>query len=458
MTRDFFMNRTFLFLIAAFFCISSLAATGNIAGTVTDIDTSLPISGADVVLRRGGSQVIGSTTTAPNGTYSFLGINPGQYNVDASASGYQTATVGAKVNNGETTTANLALQSNPGAVTGTVIDANTLLPLESATVEANFNNIVIAATLTNASGNYTLSGLPPDTYEIHAHAADYQIGTSPAVVQAGATTTVNFALNTNPGTVAGTVIDAGSSLPIEGATVEANLNNVIIASTLTDVLGHYSIPDLAPGSYKMHAHATGYQMGISSTSVTAGHTTTVDFALENNPSTVQGQITNTLTSSPISGVFVILSQGGSFIAVRVTDNSGNYTIDTLSTGNYTLTLVARGYYRKSTDFSIGVGETLTVNLTLLPNSPPKNLTGTVINNRFLLQADRIHHIAWQPSQDPSVLYYRVYRNGVILSTISANDPLIYNDHNRNSNLTDTYSVDDVNATDNVSSSVSISLR
>ena len=98
---------------------------------------------------------------------------------------------------------------------------------------------------------------------MHAHAANYQTGITGSIVQAGQTTTVDFSLEATPGTISGTVTSAGTGLPIVGVLVEVNYNNAVLYSTLTDSSGNYIITGVPPGSYEIHAHATGYQTGLT---------------------------------------------------------------------------------------------------------------------------------------------------------------------------------------------------
>jgi hypothetical protein len=80
-----------------------LVTTGSVAGTVTDTDTSLPISGANV---SAGGQ---SATTAGDGTYTIANVPTGSVTVVASASGFATDSTSVTVTENLTSTANFAL-------------------------------------------------------------------------------------------------------------------------------------------------------------------------------------------------------------------------------------------------------------------------------------------------------------------------------------------------------------
>ena len=86
--------------------------------------------------------------------------------------------------------------------------------------------------------------------------------------------TVLVAVN---GTIAGTVTNVSSGLPISGATAMTGTQ-----SDITDVNGNYSI-SIASGTYTVTASATGYQSNSTSVTVTSGAKVAQNFALTATP-------------------------------------------------------------------------------------------------------------------------------------------------------------------------------
>ena len=86
---------------------------------------------------------------------------------------------------------------------------------------------------------------------------------------------------TTTGTLSGTVKDAGTALPISGATVSITGG----PSTTAASDGTYVFTSLATGTYNVTASATGYTAVTVSASVTAGGTTSQDFSLQPSGST-----------------------------------------------------------------------------------------------------------------------------------------------------------------------------
>ena len=81
-------------LVGGVFCAAaqdrtSSNQTGSIRGTLMDTRTGAPLAGATITVRgMWGSDGRSSTATAPDGTFSFRGLPPGRYRVEASKSGY----------------------------------------------------------------------------------------------------------------------------------------------------------------------------------------------------------------------------------------------------------------------------------------------------------------------------------------------------------------------------------
>ncbi len=315
---------------------------GAIAGTVTDASTGNPIPGATINILQG-TTLITSILTDTNGQYSISEFAPGNYTVIASAPNFSAAVAGATVTAGNTTTVNFALLANPGSISGTVTDAATTNPIPGATVQVRNSFVVIATALTDANGNYNFPNLPPDTYSVTASAPGFQREVKIATVITNQVTVVNFALNSNPGAISGTVTDAVTTNPIPDATVAVFQGTTLIDSALTDVNGNYTIPDLAPGNYTVLAIANGYQSAFSSETVVAGMTTTANFALNLNPGAIAGTVTDGCTGAPLSGVIILVTDGSSVVGFGVTDPNGNYSIDTIAPGSYTVTATLSNY-------------------------------------------------------------------------------------------------------------------
>jgi streptogramin lyase len=59
--------------------------------------------------------------------------------------------------------------------------------------------------------------------------------------------------------MSGTVLDAGTKLPVQAAEVRAVASNKIITTVLTDAQGKFAIPDMKPGEYSVSAYRKFYE-------------------------------------------------------------------------------------------------------------------------------------------------------------------------------------------------------
>jgi 5-hydroxyisourate hydrolase-like protein (transthyretin family) len=273
-----------------------------------------------------------------------------------------------------------------GRVSGTVTNAATNLPLQNVSVFLYLrtpSGATFARTgSTNAAGAYTVSGLPAGTYfaqtsnsqgfvnEIYDNvtcvgscltSTMLASGTPIPVTLGNTTAGRDFALETG-GRVAGTIIDAATSSPVQNVGVSVytrvGTTTVFANSTTTNAAGEYTVQGLAAGTYfAFTSNSVGYMNEIydniqcpvncSSTvavdsgaaiPVTLGGTTAGrNFALEMGGS-ITGVITSQDTGLLLQGirveVFRRIGTSNFFANSAMTDASGVYTVRGLPTASY----------------------------------------------------------------------------------------------------------------------------
>jgi hypothetical protein len=357
---------------------------GTISGTVTDSITALPIGGATVCISTSGTCGSTTTTTAGNGTYTLSNVAPGSYQVTASATAYVTqSATNVVVATGATTTQNFALVPNPGSIGGKVTDMVSSAPIAGATVCTGTDATCSPGsntTTTAVNGTYTMSGLTEGSYQVNVVATNYVSQSVNSVsVTPGATTTKNFALVPNPGSITGTVKDSVSSTPISGATVCISTGGTCSGtSTTTAADGTYTLSLLAEGSYQVTASAIGYSSLSATVNVAPGTPTTYGFALTAGPGTISGTVTDSITGLPIGGATVCISTSGTCGSTSTTTaGNGTYTLSNVAPGSYQVTASATAYVTQSTTTNVVVstGSTTTQGFQLVPN--PGSIGGTV---------------------------------------------------------------------------------
>jgi hypothetical protein len=237
-----------------------------------------------------------------------------------------------------------------GSISGTVTDTATAAPISGATVSDGAGG----STTTNASG-YTLNNVAPGTYTVTASGTGYSTQSASSVtVTAAATTTQNFALVPQPGTISGKVTDFVTRVGISGATVSFTGPGGSSGNATTASDGTYTLSMLPEGSYTVIGAATGYNSQTDVVALAPGATTTQNFTLSPSGSTI-----------PCTGVGVTVSPPSSATAgapVTITGSASGcpgplYQFWMLVPGTSTWK-VAQGYSSKATyswDTTMAVG-------------------------------------------------------------------------------------------------------
>jgi len=126
-----------------------------------------------------------------------------------------------------------------------------------------FTNTTTTSEEPGFEGTFSLENVPAGTYTLNASADSYDDYSESIEVTAGLDTVVDVVfLVEEPGGISGNVVDAGTTLAIEGATVTVTLaggsSYSFESSTETDSEGSFSIEQLPVGSYDLTASADTY--------------------------------------------------------------------------------------------------------------------------------------------------------------------------------------------------------
>lgn len=229
------------------FTASAVPVTYSISGTVTGAVTS------GVTINLTGAATA-STTTASNGTYSVTGLANGTYTVTPSATGYtfSPASASITISGGNITTgANFA----SAAVITTYSLSGTITGPYVAGISVALSGAAIATTTTNASGNYSFTGLAAGSYTVTPALTGYTYTPSSNTATLPGTSTINFAGNSSiaSATVSGTITYAGSKAGPVYVTLMAN-GSVSGGTQAASGAGSYTIRGVPPGTYSVFAY------------------------------------------------------------------------------------------------------------------------------------------------------------------------------------------------------------
>jgi 5-hydroxyisourate hydrolase-like protein (transthyretin family) len=379
----------------------ALTAAGKLTGTVTDGVTHAALGGVEVDLYDSTDAKLKNVTTAADGTYSFVGLPTGSYEVgfvSTNASGLYfpqfyndeislPAADPVSVTAGATTSGIDAALVPPSAISGTVTNGTTSTPVEGVTVDAyDSSQNLVGQAVTKADGTYTISGLPAGTFEIgfvptgnfmaqFFDGKDSLADATPVSVTAGQTATGIDAALTVGGQIAGTVTAAADGTPLVGVTVsiyDSSDNFLTTAQTAAD--GTYTVPALTTGTYEVGFSTNGvgnfidqFYNGQDSldtatpVSVTIGDTTTGINAAMAAGGQIQGKVTNS-SGTPVDSEVDVYDSAGDLIDTTETDDDpvttqplGTYTLSGLPSGTYEIgfspdspTLASQFYNGKAT--------------------------------------------------------------------------------------------------------------
>ncbi|WP_457621845.1 carboxypeptidase regulatory-like domain-containing protein [Persephonella sp.] len=187
-----------------------------------------------------------------------------------------------------------------GTLISSVKQAVTNEPISEATVKISPINVV---RLTDSSGNYKFTGLPPGLYTIEVYKDGYLPVTGQVTIEEGETKVFEAFLilddeqATGNGILSGYILDALNSYGIANATIEFREGQNItsgepITTIVTDASGFYSV-ELPAGVYTGLVKAEGYKSTGFTFVVIANETNNKDVSL--SPVLQEGEIRIVLT-------------------------------------------------------------------------------------------------------------------------------------------------------------------
>ncbi|HLG05009.1 MAG TPA: carboxypeptidase regulatory-like domain-containing protein [Gemmatimonadales bacterium] len=245
--------------------------TGSITGRVTTdgVGTQATIGLTGPETRSG--------STDGSGNFSFTELDPGTYQVSATASGRQCETRNVTVVAGQTTQADITCTLLPATIVVTLTSQGN--PISGATV--TLNGPTPGSGVTDASGMVTFTNRTAGSYTISvaATALGFSCPGGNANPAAGETANVAITCTSLTATIIVTVTSLGS--PVAGATV--TLTGPTPGSGSTDVNGMITFTNRTPGSYSVGATRTGFVCGSGTANPAAGQTVNVAISCTPSP-------------------------------------------------------------------------------------------------------------------------------------------------------------------------------
>jgi hypothetical protein len=351
---------------------AAMQQSASIAGRVTSASGGGPLADIQVCA----SQEVGEggpcASTNANGEYTITGLATAEYTVGFSGAGYPAQYYPGTFSSGEATRVGVSaghttasvdtVLHEGGSISGSVTSATTGAPLEGMSVCAR-RRIILACTHSDATGQYTISGLAPGLYTVgfEASAGYLQTNAVHRVTVASEIAVTGVSAEMQPGgRITGQVREATNDVPLEGVQVcsyQSNENRTRSGPCVkSEVNGDYAIEDLASGEWEVEfiprdgklarqffSDASTFE-SATPISVTAGQTSEdVNATL-----TAGGQISGTVTDNagaPLEDARVCAdpTEEPSENICAKTGTDGTYAISALSAGPYKVEFNAKGY-------------------------------------------------------------------------------------------------------------------
>jgi hypothetical protein len=212
-------------------------------------------------------------------------------------------------------------QTPTGTITGLVADPSGAPVFDSKVTLTNTQTGLTRAARTGAEGTYTVPALPSGTYEVRVEKAGFRVIAREATVEAGTTTSVDFAMQV--GTVSEVVTVAGTApqIKFDSYKIDGVVTRDQVESLPLNGRNFLELAKLEPGVTVANAAA---RVDVSALGA-ANSAVTVDGGSINNP--LGGQVNNKLSQEmveefQVSTVNFDLSSGGAAGSINIVTRSG----------------------------------------------------------------------------------------------------------------------------------------
>jgi len=211
-------------------------------------------------------------------------------------------------------------------INGTVLDAGNYTPIAGASVTASVDGQVVAPTVSNATGAYTLR-VPMGNVEVVGDAVGYSPTSGNVYVYSAGSYSFNIYLTWMSSGLRGYVRDGLTGGPIPGASVVASpfWSSGYYDRAVADASGAYTI-DLPADDFDVSATAPGYTSWASYAFLNSGQVAWANLTLWPIVAPVRGYVLDGLDGTPLSGRSVYAYDGRSgYSASALSDGTGRYS-------------------------------------------------------------------------------------------------------------------------------------
>ncbi|MGB2580976.1 MAG: carboxypeptidase regulatory-like domain-containing protein, partial [Thermoplasmata archaeon] len=284
-----------------------------------------------------------NTTSGSDGSYTIDGLKGDRaYSVTATAVNHDPLTRVVTLPIGLYAKLDFNLTSLMGSISGIVLHATSLEPIEDANVSVRVDGpppVTITVT-TEVDGSYYVPNLPEGTYSVAVSLEGFNTSTLEGVeVVSGADTTdVDVLLEEKHtkllGTVrSGTVLLVGANVSVWGTEYYG----------LSSIEGKYEIDGIPTGIYTVEASLQGYlNVTVPGVEIAIGSELQLDFNLTGLPGALFGIVVDAVTGDQLAGVTVVVLPQRE----TITNTNGEFQFTGLPADEYIVRFTLDGYQPK----------------------------------------------------------------------------------------------------------------
>lgn len=318
---------------------------GSVVGHVTDEETGAPLANVRVTNCSRGCQ---QATTDADGAYRLDQVYVGDdgntqtwTTVSTEPEGYYTGSSFGQVTANATSTIDIkVLRRRFAALDITVVDSVTGAPIPGARVAPSEFSCGVLCGFTDREGELRWPAAPlgsrnaPVGVTLSATATGYWAQARSTTLRADQTSTLEYRLQPEcePARVTGTVVNAQTQAPIEGAQISGGRP----FPAVTDANGRFQIDGIRPSTgnnprqVTLTASASGFFSQSKQITIFCGARIAVDFGSRTSKTgTIFGTVTDAGTGAPLPNAFV----GTEFGETATTDAEGRYRIEDAPLGD-----------------------------------------------------------------------------------------------------------------------------
>lgn len=333
-----------------------------------------------------------STTTSPDGFWTFASVPPGSYTVSFAKAGYSVASYVVQITgNGQAVSLASKLVPGNGSASGMVSDSHGPLGDVQLTITDGTVTLTTHTPTAGKVGAWAVNGLPtPGTYLVTASDPGYSNQTTLFTLGAGGSANgLKLTMVPGQGSLSGTVLSARDGQPQGGLTVTASNGSVTqtTTTTTTGAVGTYNLPDLpVPGTYALTISGPGFV--TQTQQAVLGSDPATDNATANARVTPSGAdvigVATDANGQGLPAAGAILSNQTNVFKTLTTSSGtvGSFDFGQVPPGSYVLSVEDFGYATQSAQVTIASGQVQTINLSL-PTADNTSLATATIQGTVL---------------------------------------------------------------------------